>query len=44
LDLAGHEPDRFRIIDAQQSEAEVTQAIEQILEAHFLTYAPKIPS
>ncbi len=44
LDLAGHEPDRFRIIDAQQSEAEVTQAIEQILEAHFLTYVPKIPS
>jgi dTMP kinase len=38
LDLAGQESHRFRIIDARQSQAQVTHAIELILEAHFTAY------
>lgn len=35
LDLAKREPHRFRIIDAQQNERQVAQAIEQELKAYF---------
>ena len=35
LDLAKKEPHRFRIVDAHQSQADVTRAIEKILALHF---------